>query len=253
MRDYKKIVAALFAKAESTDSPEEAEALHAKAAELMAEHSIDMAMIMDSAGGSDVVHRIYKIEGRNASDRTRLFWGVAKGFSVKAVRSGGDYYSKSNYAMHVFGTDNDIDDLIELYERLEIHMTSETAKALDEVREENRAKAEGRYWKSTSGEARKFAHSFRLGYASRIGNRLRTVKLDAKAYAERVYGTERALPVLVEKDRLINDAVRDRFPHLTTTTSRHNGSGYGAGVNAANRASVGRGIGGGSLALGSGR
>ena len=51
-------IRALLAKAESTDYPDEAAALTAKAQELISAHAIDLALIEERTGRGEVVTRI---------------------------------------------------------------------------------------------------------------------------------------------------------------------------------------------------
>jgi hypothetical protein len=94
---------------------------------------------------------------------------------------------------------------------------------------------------SHGDRARSFRRAFLLGFASRIGERLRVAAHAAQDEAVAEHGSG-LLPVLVSRDKQVASAVREQFPRLRTNrrVSTSNGSGYRAGADAANRADLGQ-------------
>ena len=81
-------IRALLAKAESTEFPEEAEALTAKAQHLMTRYAIDSAVLGAGAGGSpadDVRARRMHVEQPYADTKAQLLTVVAKANGVRSV------------------------------------------------------------------------------------------------------------------------------------------------------------------------
>jgi hypothetical protein len=215
-------IRALLAKAEATGFPEEAEALSAKAQELMARYSIDEALLADrdpagtpagAAAGVPGACRIgveppYEqakavlLDAVAAANHCRAVWNEPLGFST------------------VVGFEPDLDVVELLYTSLLVQAQSALTKA------EAAQRAGGRRRTKT------FRQSFVAAYAHRVGLRLR------EAAAAPV--SEDLLPVLASREVAVTDRLERMFPETTTTRLRgvSDEAGWTQGSEAADRAQV---------------
>jgi hypothetical protein len=208
-------IRALLAKAESTGFPEEAEALSAKAQQLMARHSIDAAALAAAhGGGPDTpaarrigVDRPYEsakallLDAVAAANRCESVWSSEFGFST------------------VVGHAADL-------EVVEVMFTSLLVQA-------DRALHRGR-----SSRSRDFRESFLISYAARVRERLTTATEAEVAEAARMSGPD-LLPALAARDLAVRDTTKRLFPR--TTAARLKGrdpEGWQHGRTAADRASL---------------
>lgn len=225
-------VQALLDKAESTQFPAEAEALFAKAQELIAKHGIDEAVLASNRTIADevIVETVYA-EAPYATAKAILWNVIAMANNCTVIRISG---KGKRQALHLFGFSSDVESVKALYAALSLHATREVTKA--EVPHYDTVRA--------------FRHAFLVSFASRIGERLQEAKATAVAEHEEATGESVAL-VLVERDRQVAAEVRSLHPRLTSSrTTSSSRSGYGAGRSAANRANIGqRGVSGGQRAL----
>ena len=202
-------VRALLAKAESTTFPDEAEALTAKAQELMARYAIDVAMIeRDDAGGVGApVSRAVDIHRPYARERFLLLAAVAEANRCQAV-----------WARHVeqgivvgFATDAEAVEV--LYTSLLVQATSAMLAA----------------GTTPDTRARRFRTSFLLGYAGRIAVRLREAQTVATDEAAADHGDD-LLPVLASRQAAVTRAVAEAFPEgRTEVTEWVDDDGHGNG------------------------
>lgn len=148
-------IRALLAKAEATGFPEEAEALSAKAQELMARHSIDEALLAAGAPAGDAprarrlgVDAPYEeakavlLHAVADANRCRAVWNEALGFST------------------VVGFEPDLEAVELLYTSLLVQATAAMTKA------EAAQRAKGR------NRTKTFRQSFLAAYAHKMGTRL---------------------------------------------------------------------------------
>jgi hypothetical protein len=211
-------IRALLAKAEATGFPEEAEALSAKAQELMARHSIDEALLAarthtkDAPGacriGVDPPYETAKavlLDAVAGANRCRAVWNEALGFST------------------VVGFEPDLEVVELLHTSLLVQATAAMAKA------EAAQRAGGRKRTKT------FRQSFLAAYAHRIGDRLASV---AEGQVTATGGE--LLPVLVARDVAVADHMECMFPDTVTTRMRgvNDAAGWEEGAAAADRAQV---------------
>ncbi|MFF4221959.1 DUF2786 domain-containing protein [Streptomyces sp. L500] len=213
-------VRALLAKAESTQFPEEAEALSAKAQELMARHSIDEALLAAgaaAAGDGPGACRI-GVEGPYESAKALLLNAVAAANHCQAVWS-------SEYGFStVVGFDADLELVELLYTSLLVQATTAMGRAADDHH------ARGR-----SRRTRDFRESFLIAYAGRIGDRLSAAVRDVAAEETR----PEVLPVLAARDVAVGETAGRLFPE--TTSHRLKGrdpEGWARGTEAANAAKL---------------
>jgi hypothetical protein len=211
-------IRALLAKAEATGFPEEAEALSAKAQELMARHSIDEALLAarthakDAPGacriGVDPPYETAKavlLSAVSGANRCRAVWNEALGFST------------------VVGFEPDLEAVELLYTSLLVQATAAMTKA------EAAQRAGGRK------RTKSFRQSFLAAYAHRIGDRL------ADVAEGQVTATEgELLPVLAARDVAVADETERMFPATVTTRLRgvNDAAGWEEGAAAADRAQV---------------
>jgi hypothetical protein len=203
-------VRALLAKAESTDFVAEAEALTARAQELMARHSIDYALLAAASGSTDAPsgRRLF-IENPYEAPKAVLLDVVAAANRCRAV------WDRSLGMSTVLGFPRDLDGVELLFTSLLVQATTAMMQA------GSRRDAYGR------SRTRSFRQSFLTSYAQRIGERL----ADATGTAERQAAAESPgtdlVPVLAARDSAVGQAVDEMFPELTkrkvTTANDHEG------------------------------
>ncbi|MFJ1753171.1 DUF2786 domain-containing protein [Kitasatospora sp. NPDC088134] len=240
-------IRALLAKAESTGFPEEAEALTAKAQELMARHSIDEALL-SAAGGpaaDDPAAVRIGVDNPYEGPKTMLLDAVAAANRCRVV------WAKEFGFCTVIGFDADLDAVELLYTSLLVQATAAM----------NRAGS--RKHKDGAARTKAFRQSFLVAYAARIRERLAeaTERATEDAAAGRPAdggGTEAGagagalpvvpdgglLPVLAARAEAVDDAVGRMFPKLVSQRVRvSDGEGWVEGRAAADRASLHRGSG----------
>ncbi|WP_392964594.1 DUF2786 domain-containing protein [Streptomyces sp. LN245] len=211
-------IRALLAKAEATGFPEEAEALSAKAQELMARHSIDEALLAARTHAKDApgACRI-GVEAPYETAKAVLLDAVAGANRCRAVWNDALCFST------VVGFEPDLEAVELLYTSLLVQATAAMTKA------EAAQRAGGRKRTKT------FRQSFLAAYAHRIGDRLASVA------EEQVTATEgELLPVLAARDVAVTDHLDRMFPETVTTRMRGvtDEAGWHEGAAAADRAQV---------------
>ena len=216
-------IRALLAKAEATGFPEEAEALSAKAQELMARHSIDEALLAarthakDAPGACRIgVEPPYEtakavlLDAVADANRCRAVWNESLGFST------------------VVGFEPDLEAVELLYTSLLVQATAAMTKA------EAAQRAGGRK------RTKSFRQSFLAAYAHRIGDRLATAAEGAEGEVASAAPAGELLPVLAARDVAVNDHMERMFPDTVTTRLRgvNDAAGWQEGAAAADRAQV---------------
>jgi hypothetical protein len=191
-------VRALLAKAESTEFPQEAEALTSRAQQLMARHSIDHALLAAQTGHrEEPAGRRLPVGNPYESPKAVLLSEVAQANRCKAV------WSKALGFSTVLGFPADLDAVELLFTSLLIQATS----AL--VHEGSKYGPGGR------SRTRAFRQSFLASYASRIGERLRGASDEAIRQAAAETPGTRLLPVLASRAKAVEDTTEAFFPELT--------------------------------------
>lgn len=206
-------VRALLAKAESTNFPDEAEALSAKAQELMTRHRIDH---LGDAFGRPGGRRIW-IDAPYVAPKAGLAMAVARANGCRGV------HLVWLGCVHVVGFPDDL-------ESTEVLFTSLLVQA-------GRAMAATGGAQSVAGRnrTRSFRHAFLVGYAGQVGRRLRETSDTLVASSGDL------LPVVQRRDAEVEAALRAAFPRTTTQRSTvSNRAGWAAGVRAADAADLGR-------------
>jgi hypothetical protein len=212
-------VRSLLAKAESTTFPDEAEALTAKAQELMARHAIDGAVIDAERGsGPQVGGRRVAVDDPYAGPKAMLLEAISSANRSRSVWSKGFGYAT------VFGTEGDLDAVELLYTSLLV----QAARAMF---------AEGVGPTGAGGRTRSFRQSFLVAFSSRIGERLR----DAVDTATDAYADQHAtlLPVLASRREAAEAACDETFPKVRSfSASANDWWGWRAGNEAAEAAQL---------------
>jgi hypothetical protein len=214
-------VRALLAKAESTTFSDEAEALTAKAQELMARHTIDRAVLGAGAGQSErPVGRRLGVDDPYAGAKALLLGEVAGANRCRSVWS-----SDVGFAT-VFGHDTDIAAVELLYTSLLVQADAAMAGAGPQVDGLGRSRT------------RSFRQSFLVAFATRVGARLRQATMDTEAAAAEEHGAA-LLPVLAARTDAVDEACDATFPGLIQRSfSPSNRDGWFAGLAAAEMASL---------------
>lgn len=210
-------IRALLAKAEATGFPQEAEALSAKAQELMARHSVDEALLAARAPSGETpdacrigVEPPYEqakavlLDAVADANHCRAVWNEPLGFST------------------VVGFASDLEAVELLYTSLLVQATTAMTRA------EAAQRAGGRKRTKT------FRQSFLAAYAHRVGTRL--------AAAAESQVSDDLLPVLASREVAVADRADRLFPETTTTRLRgvSDAAGWEEGTRAADDARVGR-------------
>lgn len=211
-------IRALLAKAESSEFPDEAEALSAKAQELMARHAVSRIVIESQAPSEQpVLGRRVWLDAPYADAKSLLIAAVSAANRCRSVWSGDLGFAT------VLGERPDLD-------AVELVSTSLLVQA-------NRAMVGHGQQRNRYGESRtrSFRQSFLVAYASRIGERLRGAT-DAVVH-EAADGDARLLPVLRAQSRRVDEAMAEMFPETVRRgVSATSGAGWAAGRAAADQA-----------------
>ncbi|WP_370148620.1 DUF2786 domain-containing protein [Streptacidiphilus sp. EB129] len=202
-------IRALLAKAESTEYPEEAEALTAKAQQLMAQHSIDEALLAASAGGRTEpgacrigVDNPYEapkallLDAVAGANRSRSVWTKDLGFCT------------------VVGFPADLEAVELLYTSLLVQATG----AMNSAGTQRGG--------AGSSRTKSFRQSFLIAYAARIRERLS--EATAVATEEALDGlrargggsaASALLPVLAAREEAVQESAERMFPNTTAGRS----------------------------------
>jgi hypothetical protein len=214
-------IRALLAKAESTDFPEEAEALSAKAQSLMARHTIDAAVLGQRSGAEhpSVGARRMHLDDPHVEAKASVVQAVGSANGVRVV-----LHPALGMATLVGAADD-----LDLVELLVTSLLVQAGRAMTVA-----AGTGGPRARSTA-----YRRGFLYSFAQRIGERLESAREQATAEATSTYGTE-VVPVLAERARAVDAAVSELFPHLRRRGSRTvDPAGWHAGRQAADDAELG--------------
>jgi hypothetical protein len=210
-------VRALLAKAESTTFPEEAEALSAKAQELVSRHAIARVMLDAQQPGSapPTVRRLW-LDRPYVGAKSTLVTAVARANRCRTV-----LYEQLGLVT-VLGADTDLDIVDLLTTSL---LLQATRAMLSTGRQVTRA---------GQSRTRSYRSSFLLAYAGRIRERLAT----ATASAAAGFGGD-LRPVLASREAAVEELVTRLFPTAARRTfTAGNSAGWEAGRAAADAAEL---------------
>jgi hypothetical protein len=201
-------VRALLAKAESSSFPEEAEALSAKAQELMTRYALDRVLVESSAPDIPASHRIW-LDTPYLDAKSLLVHVVATANRCRAV-----FDSRWGFVT-VVGDEHDLDAVALLTTSLLVQATRVMIA-------------------DPAGRSRAFRKSFLVAYATRIGERLEKA---AEATLADAPDADRLLPVLASHDLKVQTAFTTLFPTVVgKSVTVRDLDGWDAGRSAADRA-----------------
>jgi hypothetical protein len=212
-------VAALLAKAESTNFPDEAEALTAKAQQLMTRHAIDQAHLDAGRGDAPRVGgRRIGLDDPYAGARYLLLSAVADANRCRAV------WTRQWGFSTVFGDEGDLDAVELLHTSLLVQATRAMV-------------AEPRAASTSAGRTRSFRQSFLVAFAGRIGERLRQAAEEVTA--DEATRSAALVPLFEARRDAAERALEQAFPQVRTTRmSARDAAGWHAGTRAADRAQL---------------
>lgn len=211
-------VRALLAKAESTQFPEEAEALSAKAQELMNRHAFERAVLdADEHRKQTASSTRLWLDAPYLDAKSHLVAAIARANRCRSV-----FYPRFGFVALV-GESMDL----EITELLVTSLLVQATRAM--VAEGSQATRSG------TSRTRSFRQAFLVSYATRIGERLD----EAGARAHDPVEDERLLPVLAERSRVVEETFEKMFSNLVERSATvTNGAGWDAGRAAADRADI---------------
>ena len=224
-RDQKLLarVRALLAKAESTDFPEEAEALSAKAQELVSKHSLDALMegaaAADGSSGGRVEARRLWIDAPYVAPKCSLVHVVSVANRCSAVSS-----ERAGFTT-VVGAPHDLDAVELMTTSLMVQADAAMLAAGRQVDAWGRSRTAS------------YRRAFLLAYATRIGQRLTEADRAATGAVRGADTTGALVPLLRAQREQVDAALSAMFPSTVrrrVTTS--NAAGWAAGTVAADLA-----------------
>jgi hypothetical protein len=216
----------LLAKAEADGvTAEEAQALTAKAAELMAKYGIDRALLAAARPETDTPdNRIVEIYNPWARVQAHLLCGLAATLRCQCIL----LPARAGQRVHVFGYASDIERTDVLYTSVLIQMWHGLAVAQVPA------------W---SDSPRAWRRSWLLGYAAAVTARVKAAEQGAERAAAEgpAIGSPKAALVLADRSLVIRRNVARAYPLTRTARLTYTGNGYGAGYAQGKRADIGTG------------
>ncbi len=221
----------LLAKAEAEGvTTAEAEALTAKATELMAKYGIDRALLAarrpetDSPGS-----RIVQLYNPWARVQAHLLCGLADAMRCQCIL----LPSPAGQRVHVFGYASDL-------ERADVLYTSVLVQMWHGLVAADVPPAAGN---GGAGSARAWRRSWLLGFAAAVIARVRTAEQHAEQQSAAAADGKPGGAALVLADRalVIRQHVTHAYPRTRTARVTYSGDGYGAGYAQGRRADLGAG------------
>jgi uncharacterized protein DUF2786 len=216
-------VRALLAKAESTTFEAEADALTAKAQELMARHRIERALLDRSADHvrpQPIARRVH-VEDPYADPKSLLLARVASANGCRAV------WCEDEHCSTVFGFPDELDAVEQLFTSLLLQATGAVLRA------GSKRDVYGR------SRTKSFRRSFLVAFAVRIGQRLTEVVETTVDGVSVATGTD-LVPILARRRDATEAAARAAFPFTSTrSTSASDHEGWRAGTAFGNEADLG--------------
>jgi hypothetical protein len=215
----------LLVKAEGEGvTPAEAQALTAKAAELMAKYGIDRALLAADRPETDrPANRLLDIDNPWAREKAHLLCGLASALRCQCILIAS---SRPGSRVHVFGYNSDIDRTDMLYTSVLIQMWHGLAGA------------EVPAWSSSP---RAWRRSWLLGFATAVVARVRTAEHGAvlAATGDGGQAAERTALVLADRSGVIRRQVEQAYPVTRKARVTYSGNGYRDGYAQGQRADIG--------------
>jgi Protein of unknown function (DUF2786) len=217
----------LLAKAEDEGcSPAEAEALTAKAAELMARYGIDRALLGALHPETDrPADRVFTLANPWGDVKRHLLAGLALALRCQCVQT----RSPEGTRLHVFGYTSDLERADILFTSLLVQMARALAQQVVP---------------GSGGAARAWRRSWMLGFATAVVTRVRAAEEAAVAASGSASGTEpaggqSAALVLADRSLVVRRQVAAAYPRLRKTRVTFSGGGYGDGYREGQKADIG--------------
>jgi hypothetical protein len=216
----------LLAKAEDEGcAPAEAEALTAKAAELMARYGIDRALLGALRPETDrPADRVFTLGNPWGDVKRHLLAGLAMALRCQCVQT----RSAEGTRLHVFGYTSDLERADILFTSLLVQMARALAK---------------QPVPGYGGEARAWRRSWMLGYCTAVVTRVRAAEEAAVAASEGAGGAaaagQSAALVLADRSLVVRRQVAAAYPRLRKTRVTYSGGGYGDGYREGQKADIG--------------
>ena len=216
----------LLAKAEDEGcTPHEAEALTAKAAELMARYGIDRALL--GAGPCPAADRVFELDNPWAGVKAHLLAGLASALRCQCILLN---RREPGSRVHVFGYLSDLERADILFTSLLVQMAR--ALALEPV-------------PAYGGRAKAWRRSWMLGYCSAVVARVRDAEEAAVAAASSSadagadgHGPSAAV-VLADRAVTVRRHAEQAYPRTRRTRVTYSGNGYQAGYQEGQKADIG--------------
>jgi Protein of unknown function (DUF2786) len=215
----------LLAKAESAGvTAAEAQALTAKAAELMAKYGIDRALLAAERPDTDrPADRVIDVGNPWARVQAHLLCGLASALRCQCVILP---RPAPGSRIHVFGFSCDIERTDVLYTSLLVQMWQGLAAAQVPA------------W---SRSPRAWRRSWLLGFATAVVARVRAAEqaAESRATGPAAGSGSRTALVLADRSRVIRHNIEQAYPHTRKSRVTYSGNGYGAGYTQGQRADIG--------------
>ena len=215
----------LLVKAEDPGvTPEEAQALTAKAAELMAKYGIDRALLAAERPETDhPADRVIDVDNPWARVQAHLLCGLASAMRCQCVILP---RTDPGSRIHVFGFSSDIERTDVLYTSLLIQMWQGLAAAQVPA------------W---SRNPRAWRRSWLLGFATAVVSRVRAAEHQAtsRATASTAAAGSRTALVLADRGLAIRRNIEQAYPVTRKSRVTYSGNGYGDGYTEGQRADIG--------------
>jgi hypothetical protein len=202
----------------------EAQALTAKAAELMAKYGIDRALLAARRPETDhPADRKVDIDNPWARVQAHLLCGIAAAMRCQCVLLP---RPDPGTRIHIFGFASDIERTDVLYTSLLLQMWQGLGTA---------------QMPGWSRSPRAWRRSWLLGFISAVVSRVRAAEQDATTRATAPAATEgeRMTLVLADRRQVIMRNIEHAYPVTRKTQMTYSGSGYGAGYTEGQRADIG--------------
>ena len=216
----------LLAKAEDEGvTPAEAQALTAKAAELMAKYGIDRALLAAQRPETDRPDsRIVEIYNPWARVQAHLLSGLAAALRCQCIL----LPAGEGQRVHVFGYASDIERTDVLYTSVLIQMWHGLVAA--DV-------------PSRAANIRAWRRSWLLGFAAAVSEKGRSAedRAERAVTTSEAAGSTRATLVLADRSMVIRQNVARAYPTTRTARMTYSGTGYGAGFAKGRQADIGTG------------
>jgi hypothetical protein len=216
----------LLTKAEDDGcTPEEAEALTAKAAELMARYGIDRALLGALRPETDrTADRVFDLDNPWAAVKAHLLAGLATALRCQCILL---TRREPGSRVHVFGYLSDLERADILFTSLLMQMAR--ALALQPV--------------PARGEAKAWRRSWMLGFSSAVVARLRAAEEAAVASASASSGPAGGGPsaalVLADRAVTVRRQAEQAYPRTRKTRVTYTGNGYADGYREGQKADIG--------------